>query len=248
MMNLKDAALPLAVIPARMAATRFPGKPLAKISGKPMVQHVYDRCVESGAFCEVIVATDAQAVLEAVRAFGGKAALTSPTCASGSDRVAELALATGAPLLVNVQGDEPAIHPESLRAVAAALQRPDVQMSTAVRPLKEEERANPNVVKAVVGAEGFALYFSRADLPYGRVDVGAPRWAHLGVYGYRASTLLAIARLPPTAIERTESLEQLRAVEHGIRIYCAVTPHASIGVDTPEDVAPAEALLRALKT
>ncbi|MFZ5445159.1 MAG: 3-deoxy-manno-octulosonate cytidylyltransferase [Myxococcota bacterium] len=241
---------PVAVIPARFAASRFPGKPLALISGQPMIRHVHTRCVEAGCFSRVVIATDDERVADAAQGFGAEVVMTSPTCASGTDRVAEvartLALSPGA-VLINVQGDEPAVHPESLRALARAFDEPPVEMATLVRALREDERANPNVVKAVLDEAGFALYFSRADLPFQRdAGVGIHRWAHLGLYGYRASVLQRLAALAPTALEKTEALEQLRALGHGIRIACRVTEHPTQAVDRPEDVPLAEAALATL--
>ena len=241
---------PIAVIPARFASVRFPGKPLAKLCGRPMVQHVYDRCVESGAFARVFVATDDERIADAVRGFGGEVAMTSPSCPSGTDRVAEVARAVPhADILVNVQGDEPLIAPDALRTLTGAFDDPSVQMATLVRPLEDAERDDPNVVKAVLAANGDALYFSRADIPYHR-DAGqgcapaaVPRYAHLGLYGYRRTTLLHLASLAPTPLEQVERLEQLRALEHGIRIRCRLTHHTSVGVDTPEDLARAEKAL-----
>jgi 3-deoxy-manno-octulosonate cytidylyltransferase (CMP-KDO synthetase) len=242
----------IAVIPARYASTRFPGKPLALLAGKPMVQHVVERCGEAQCFARVIVATEDERVASAVRAFAGEVVLTSPRCASGTDRVAEVArqlAGAGDAVWVNVQGDEPAVHPESLRALCAAFDDGATQMATLVRPLLEEERQCPSVVKAVLDESGHALYFSRADLPYQREASEAghvQRWAHLGLYGYRASTLLRLASLPTTMLEATEALEQLRALGNGIRIACRVTPHASQAVDRPEDVPLAEAALARL--
>lgn len=240
--------MPIAVIPARHAAQRFPGKPLARIAGKPMVQHVYERCGEARCFSRVLVATDDARIVDAVKAFGGEAVLTSPACASGTDRVAEVArglkLAPEA-VVVNVQGDEPAVHPESLAILARVFESDAVMMATLVRPLDESERANPNVVKVVRDESGNALYFSRADIPFQR-DAGSaspPRWAHLGLYGFRAHVLERLSTLPPTALEKTESLEQLRALGNGIAIACAVTTHTTQAVDTPADVPLAEAAL-----
>ncbi|MEW6433742.1 MAG: 3-deoxy-manno-octulosonate cytidylyltransferase [Myxococcota bacterium] len=240
--------MPTAVIPARYAAQRFPGKPLALIAGKPMVQHVYERCGEARCFSRILVATDDARIVDAVKAFGGEAMLTSPACASGTDRVAEVARALKLPpeaVVVNVQGDEPAVHPESLAILARVFDSDAVEMATLVRPLKESERANPNVVKVVRDEAGNALYFSRADIPFQRDAGGAPppRWAHLGLYGYRAHVLERLSTLPPTALERAESLEQLRALGNGVAIACAVTRHATQAVDTPGDVALAEAAL-----
>jgi 3-deoxy-manno-octulosonate cytidylyltransferase (CMP-KDO synthetase) len=146
-------------------------------------------------------------------------------------------------VVVNVQGDEPLVHPEALRALAAAFDDPEVEMATLIRPLEEGERGNPNVVKAVVDLRYDALYFTRADVPFSRDGGPVTRWAHQGMYGYRRATVLRLASLAATPLERAESLEQLRALENGIRIRCLPTTHASIGVDTPEDLARAEALL-----
>lgn len=241
---------PIAVIPARFAATRFPGKPLALLLGKPMIQHVYQRCVESGAFGEVVVATEDDRIAHAVAAFGGRCELTRPDCASGTDRVAEVAMRHESPddtVFVNVQGDEPAIHPHSLQALVRTFDEPSVQMATLIRPLEEEERQNPNVVKVVLSQAHRALYFSRADIPFQR-DGGAPppRYAHLGIYGYRKATLRRLSALAPTPLEQAESLEQLRALENHIDIVCARTPHKTCAVDRPGDVSLAERALSAL--
>ncbi len=236
---------PLCVIPARYASSRFPGKPLALLAGAPMISHVHAACVKSGAFSQVIVATDDERIAAAVRAFGGEVRLTSPACASGTDRVAEIARAfPDAPSLVNVQGDEPLVAPEALRLLASALTLPGVQLATLVRPLDEAERANPNVVKAVLAGNGDALYFSRADLPFQR-ELGATvrRWAHVGLYGYQRAALLRLAALPVSPLEDAEKLEQLRALEAGLPIRCLPTQYRSLGVDTPADLAAAEALL-----
>ncbi|MBS1152502.1 MAG: kdsB [Myxococcaceae bacterium] len=237
----------IAIIPARHAAARFPGKPLALISGKPMIQHVWDRCLEARTFDEVVIATDDGRIADAVKAFHGTVELTSPAHPSGTDRVAEVAQRRpGADddVLVNVQGDEPAIHPEALWILGQAFKDPQVAMATLVRPLDEAERGNPNVVKVVRDQSGHALYFSRADLPFARdPKAGVPRWAHLGIYGYRRHTLLQLAALPPTALEQAESLEQLRALGHGIRILCCETKHRGQAVDSPADLPLAEAAL-----
>lgn len=238
---------PVAVIPARYASTRLPAKPLALLGGKPMVQHVHDRCRSSGAFSRVLVATDDERIASAVRGFGGEAVMTSTHCKSGTDRVAEVARQLpDAGRFVNVQGDEPLIHLDALRSIASAFDDPSVQMATLVRPLDPEERANPAVVKVVLARSMDALYFSRADIPFER-DPGQgypPRWAHLGLYAYARQTLLQLSRLPPSPLEESEKLEQLRALECGIRIRCAVTLHRSFGIDTPEDLRRAEAMLQ----
>lgn len=238
----------LAVIPARYASTRFPGKPLATLQGKPMIQHVYERCRDSGAFAGMFVATDDARIAEAVKGFGGRVVMTSQSCRTGTDRVAEVArVLPFADVIVNVQGDEPLIHGESLRTLVRAFEDPTVEMASLVRPLDEAERSNPNVVKAVLARNADALYFSREDVPHHRDSAEKPprRWAHVGLYGYRRETLVRFAHLSPTALEEAEKLEQLRALENGIRIRCLQTPHRGLGVDTPEDLAKADALMSA---
>jgi 3-deoxy-manno-octulosonate cytidylyltransferase (CMP-KDO synthetase) len=238
----------VAVIPARHASTRFPGKPLALIAGSPMVEHVWRRCQEARAFDEVLVATDNERIREVVAGFGGTAVMTSLACATGTDRVAEVARGrAGVDVWVNVQGDEPLLDPESLKVLAGLFTDPDVHMGTLVRPLEAAELPNPNVVKAVLAMNGDALYFSRAALPFIREaghEGGVRRWAHIGLYGYRHETLLRLASLPPTPLEEAEKLEQLRALEHGLRIRCGQTHGRTVAVDVPEDVARVEALMR----
>jgi 3-deoxy-manno-octulosonate cytidylyltransferase (CMP-KDO synthetase) len=237
---------PVAIIPARWASTRFPGKALVRLAGRPLVVHVLDACRRSGAFAEVRVATDDERIAAAVSDAGGLVERTRPDHPSGTDRVAEVAARLGpeVEVVVNVQGDEPLLHPEALRALAAAFDDPAVEMATLIRPLRDDERGSPSVVKAVLDLRSDALYFSRADVPFSRDGGAVRRWAHQGLYGYRRATLLRLAALPPTPLERAESLEQLRALENGIRIRCVPTAHASIGIDTPEDLERAEALLR----
>lgn len=212
-----------------------------------MIEHVWDRCRDSGAFAEILIATDDERIADAVTRFGGAVARTSPECQSGTDRVAEVARSRpDVELFINVQGDEPLIHPDALALLPSAFADPAVEMATLVRPLEQEERANPNVVKAVLSRSGDALYFSRADLPFPR-DTGAaapPRYAHFGLYGYRRATLLRLSELPPTPLEEVEKLEQLRALEHGIRIRCLQTDFKGLGIDTPADLARAEEAVR----
>ena len=247
--HVEAAVRALAVIPARWGSTRFPGKPLATLAGRPLVQHVVEAAVNSQAFERVVVATDDQRIAEAVAGFGGNVERTSSAHRSGTDRVAEVAarLPAEAPdVVVNLQGDEPLLDPGSLRRLVQAFTDVRVAMATLVRPLVDAaERLNPHVVKVVPDIRGDALYFSRADIPYDRDGMRVPRFAHVGLYGYRRATLLRLAQLPPGTLEQAESLEQLRALEHGIRIRCIVTEHLSIGVDTPADVVRAEAVLAA---
>lgn len=240
----------LGVIPARYASTRFPGKPLALLEGRPIIRHVVERCRQASRLSEVIVATEDERIAEAVRPWA-KVVMTRPDHPSGTDRVAEVAAQEACDGVVNVQGDEPLIDPEAIDAVAAALT--DAEMTTAATPLAApEDLENPNVVKVVVNQAGEALYFSRWAVPYLRDKAGAPpaeRLAafpflhHLGLYGYRRETLLKLVRLPMSPLEKAERLEQLRALENGIRIRVVPVAHGSVGIDTPADLARVEAWL-----
>ncbi|QSQ10874.1 3-deoxy-manno-octulosonate cytidylyltransferase [Myxococcus landrumensis] len=236
----------VAVIPARHASTRFPGKPLALIAGRPMVEHVWRRCQEAGVFDEICVATDDERIRATVEGFGGRAVMTSPQCATGTDRVAEVARArTDVDVWVNVQGDEPLVDPEALKALAGLFTDPTVRMGTLVRPLETDEADSPHVVKAVLALNSDALYFSRSLVPHAREPAArVPRWGHIGLYGYRRDVLLQLAELAPTPLEETEKLEQLRALEHGISIRCARVAWRTVAVDIPEDVAKVEAVMR----
>lgn len=247
------------VIPARYASTRLPGKPLADIGGKAMIQHVYERALASGA-AEVIVATDDERVLQQVEAFGGRAMMTSAAHQSGTERLAEvieyLALAEGE-VVVNVQGDEPFIPPEIIRQVADNLaNQRQAPMATLAVPIEDkEELFNPHAVKVVMDVNGYALYFSRAPIPYHREAFvnqtestdheGRLGFRHIGIYAYRADFVLRYASWDASPIEQVESLEQLRVLWHGERIHVAeaiMAPPA--GVDTPEDLAQAQQRFR----
>ena len=237
----------IAVIPARYSSERFPGKPLALILGKPMIQHVWERCSEARCFDEVVVATDDERIAEAVKEFHGTVELTSSQLTTGTDRVAEIARkhpGAADDVFINVQGDEHAIHPEALWILGKAFGDERLQMATLVRPLDEDERTNSNVVKVVRDQSGHALYFSRADIPFSReTKAEVKRWAHLGIYGYRRRTLLDLTALAPTTLEEAEKLEQLRALGNGVRILCCETTHRGQAVDTPADIPRAEAAL-----
>jgi 3-deoxy-manno-octulosonate cytidylyltransferase (CMP-KDO synthetase) len=237
----------IAVIPVRYRSSRFPGKPLALVAGQPMLEHVWRRCQRSGAFTRVVIATDDQRIANAARQFGAEAMMTSAACASGTDRVAEVAAQiAGTDVWIAVQGDEPTLRPQALAELAGAFGDPGVQMATLIRPLQPEERQNPNVVKVVLGANADALYFSRAEIPFGRDQVGpVARYAHVGIYGFRRPTLERLSALPPSVLEQVEKLEQLRALEHGIPVRCIFTPFPTAAVDVPEDIPRAEALIRA---
>lgn len=249
----------VAIIPARYGSTRLPGKPLADIGGKPMIQHVYESACKAPELDRVLVATDDRRIERAVKSFGGEVVMTSRRHASGTDRLAEAALKIKADWLVNVQGDLPFIHAKTIaRAVRPMRNNPAVPMSTVCTPIYDEkEWRNPNIVKVLTDRVGFALYFSRSPIPY--VRNGAPAasgkgrsaqnrrrlWGHrhIGLYVYRRDFLLKFAGLRPTALERSESLEQLRALEHGYRIYVAKVEERSVEVDTPADLIEAERYL-----
>jgi len=254
----------VAIIPARYGSTRLPGKPLARIGGKPMIQHVYESAARAKALDRVLVATDDRRIEEAVRGFGGDVVMTSKKHASGTDRLAEAARKIKADWIVNVQGDLPFVQTQTItRAVQPLRHNRSLPMGTVCTPIYDEEDwRNPNVVKVIADRRGFALYFSRSPIPYARagaVDLsgtrltpasGSRHWGfrHLGLYVYRRDFLLKFARLRPTALEQIESLEQLRALAYGYRIFVAKVVERSIEVDTPEDLAKAEEFLQRART
>jgi len=226
----------IGVVPARLASTRLPEKMLADLEGTPLVAMTARSAMASGAFDEVIVATDSQKIVEAVEKSGFKAYLTDPELPSGTARVAEVARQTSADVYVNIQGDEPLIDGEGLRRVAEAFADPAVNMATLWFPLLPEDEGNPNAVKLVVDCNDDAIYFSRSIIPFPRsYERFAPR-KHLGVYGYRRETLLHLTGLPACDLEKVESLEQLRALYHGIKIRVLPAARDSIGVDTHADL------------
>jgi 3-deoxy-manno-octulosonate cytidylyltransferase (CMP-KDO synthetase) len=237
------------IIPARFESSRLPGKALADIAGRPMIEHVYRRAAAARSIAAVIVATDDERIRRAVEGFGGEARLTDRGHPSGTDRLAEVAESLDADLIVNVQGDEPLIDPAMIEeALAPFASDATLMMGTLRRRLDDpRELADPNVTKVVVDRDGYALYFSRAPIPFQR-DPGAAAtaWKHIGLYVYRREFLLAFARLSPTPLERAERLEQLRALEHGFRIKAVETSFDSVGVDTPEDLERARRLMAAL--
>ena len=228
------------MIPSRWASSRLPGKPLADIGGVTMVERVYRRAAAARGVSGVLVATDDDRIAGAVARFGGTVVMTRPDHASGTDRIAEVARGLSCDLVVNVQGDEPALDPAAIEAAVAPLASdPSVRMGTLGTPLDAAaDLLNPNAVKVLVDRQGFALYFSRAPVPYRR-EAGEPLVAvlrHVGLYVYRRDFLLTLASLPRTPLERQESLEQLRALEHGYRIKVVETAYASVSVDTAEDL------------
>lgn len=229
----------VAIIPARRASTRLPGKPLATIAGRPMIAHVYHRAAEARTVEAVVVATDDAEIAETVAGFGGTAVLTRASHPTGTDRLAEVAAHLSSDIIVNVQGDLPFLPAEPIdAAVQLLIDDPSLPMATLRRAITDpHELTNPSVVKVVVARDGRALYFSRTALPFVREGHPAPEfWKHFGLYVYRRPFLLTFAELAPTPLERAESLEQLRALEHGFAIGTVPTTIDTVEVDTPDDL------------
>ncbi|MBP3354625.1 MAG: 3-deoxy-manno-octulosonate cytidylyltransferase [Bacteroidales bacterium] len=236
----------IAIIPARYASTRFPGKPLADMNGKPMIQRVYEqvkKCVN-----RVFVATDDERIFNAVKAFGGDVVMTSESHKSGTDRCAEAYnnIGSGEDVIINIQGDEPFIKPEQIEAVMACFDDISTQIATLVKPFSEEDGIdalmNPNSPKVVLGVNNEALYFSRSIVPYVR-GCDVQEWLktntfykHIGMYAYRADALAEITKLPQSSLEKAESLEQLRWLQNGYKIKVGITSQETIGIDTPADM------------
>ncbi|MDD6184771.1 MAG: 3-deoxy-manno-octulosonate cytidylyltransferase [Bacteroidales bacterium] len=229
------------IIPARYASTRFPGKPLAVLQGKPMVQWVYER-VQSSEVCDLAVATDDDRIADCVCGFGGKVVMTSPDHASGTDRCGEAARSmhpSDNDVIINIQGDEPLISPREIHLLASAFEDRSVQIATLVNPFQEEGLLhNPNVVKVVKAKNGNVLYFSRLPIPYLRENASPPKnyFRHIGIYAYRYGALKEIVKLPTSELENSEKLEQLRWLENGYTIRALECDYQGIGVDTPEDL------------
>lgn len=239
----------IAVIPARYASTRFPGKALALIQNKPMIQWVYERTRQSRYIDRVLVATDDDRIVSAVSKFGGESVMTSPQHATGTDRIAEVANKFACDLIVNVQGDEPLIQPEMIdQAIQPLVDDPSIPMGTLCKRITHADEAfDPNVVKVVLDRNGFALYFSRAPIPWDRDQWAGKKafselslhnalYKHIGLYVYRREFLLRYANMPQTPLETIEKLEQLRALENGYKISAVVTEYESFGVDIPDDL------------
>jgi len=249
----------VAIIPARFASSRLPGKPLSDIHGKTMIQRVHDRARAATTVDRVVVATDDERIARVVRSFGGEAVMTSPDHPTGTDRIAEAARGIAADVVVNVQGDEPMVDPAGIDAAARALlDDPSLPMATLSVPLRTvEEMLAPSVVKVVADADGNALYFSRSPIPHVRRGAGGDLRAaaeaavarglarkHVGLYAYRRDALLRFASLPPSPLEEAEGLEQLRALHHGMRIRVVpVDEESGVAVDTPDDLERVRALL-----
>lgn len=236
----------IGIIPSRFGSTRFPGKPLADINGVTMIQRVYEQAKKAKRLADVIVATDDQRIFSHVNDFGGHVMMTAPNHQSGTDRCAEIISKDEAHdfvVVINIQGDEPYIHPEQIDQLCACFDNPDTQLATLVNEIKSsDELFNHNNIKVVLNKFGEAIYFSRSPIPYCR-NFPEQEWIkhqtyyrHIGIYGYRKNTLLEIARLPKTKLEITESLEQLRWIENGYKIRAEITSYESVSIDTPEDL------------
>lgn len=234
----------VAIIPSRIASTRLPRKPLREILGKPMIQRVYEAARACRGLSDVIVATDSDEIFALCREHGWNARMTSPECRSGTDRVREVAREVKAEIYVNVQGDEPLARPEHLDALLSVM-KPTVQVGTVYTPCTAEDIDNPNAVKIVTALNGRALYFSRATIPFDRDRRGGVSYhKHLGFYAYTPEALERFCQWPESELERTERLEQLRFLDHGVDIYAAETPFDTVGVDTEDDLLRVEQILR----
>ena len=235
----------IGIIPARFASTRFPGKPLADIKGKSMIQRVYEQAKKSASLSAVIIATDDVRIEEVVRGFGGSVCMTSPEHPSGTDRCAEVVekLKLDCDAVINIQGDEPFIEPAQIDLLASCFEDPRTELATLIKKISASEILfNVNTPKVIIDTEAFAIYFSRHPIPFIR-GAHESEWLskntfyqHIGIYGYRADSLMKITQLRPSALERAESLEQLRWIENGYKIKTAVTDFESIAIDTPSDL------------
>ncbi|MFH0701974.1 MAG: 3-deoxy-manno-octulosonate cytidylyltransferase [bacterium] len=227
------------IIPARLGSTRLPGKPLIKINGKPLIQWVYEKAIQSELVTNVIVATDDNDIFNTVKEFGGKVEMTSPLHKSGSDRIAEVIKNNpNIKIAVNVQGDEPLIDPKSIdKAISSLIKDENADVATLARIIdNKEEIFNPNIVKVVFDNSNYALYFSRAPIPYHKNLNQTEYFAHIGLYVYRRDSLLKMTELEQTSLEKTESLEQLRLLENGMKIKVFIVDYKPIGIDTKEDL------------
>ncbi len=236
----------IGIVPARFGSTRFPGKPLVDINGKSMIQRVYEQCLQSKKLSKVLIATDDEKIQNHVREFGGEAIITSPQHLSGTDRCAEVIEKTGInvwDVIINIQGDEPYIHPEQIDLLCSTFDEPGTQIATLVKRITSvDELFNHNNVKVILNRRKEAVYFSRAPIPYNR-NFPEQEWLkysayykHIGIYGYRSAKLLEVSRLAKTNLEITESLEQLRWIENGYVIKAEITALESIAIDTPDDL------------
>ena len=244
-MNNKTTSLSfVAVIPARYAATRFPGKLMKMLGGKTVIRHVYENTVATGLFNEVFVVTDSEIIYNEIMSVNGKAIMSKKEHESGSDRIAEAVADMSVDVVVNVQGDEPFIKKEPLEKLIRLFDDPGVLVASLMRKFSREEAVNPNNVKVVTDKSGDALYFSRSVIPYDRdASMKTEYFLHIGVYGYKKEVLINFTKWPQSVLEKTEKLEQLRYLENGIKIRIAETDYRSIAIDTAEDLEKAKSLL-----
>ncbi len=250
--NLKPVTV-LGVIPSRYASVRLPAKPLVDLCGKTMVQRVYEQAMKAKLLTQIVVATDNEAIVQTVKSFGGEVIMTSPELRSGSDRVAAVAREVDADIVVNIQGDEPLIEPQMIdQAVEPLIYDATIQVGTLVRKIETaDELLNPNIVKVVLDENNFALYFSRSPIPYLRESTTMDEWhkrhqyyKHIGLYVFRKEFLLEYSSWQESQLERAEKLEQLRILEHGVRIKAAVTEFDSVPIDTVEDAERVRSIIK----
>ena len=234
----------VAVIPARYAATRFPGKLMQMLGNKTIIRHVYDNTLSTGLFNDVFVVTDSDIIYKEIKENGGKVIMSKKEHESGSDRIAEAIAEMNIDVIVNVQGDEPFIKKEPLEKLVHLFNDDSIQVASLMRKISKEEAVNPNNVKVVTDKSGYALYFSRSVVPYQRDEkINAEYFLHVGVYAYKKDTLIAFTKIPQSSLEKIEKLEQLRYLENGIRIKMAATDYNNIAIDTPEDLELAKSSL-----
>jgi 3-deoxy-manno-octulosonate cytidylyltransferase (CMP-KDO synthetase) len=238
----------IGVIPARYASSRFPGKIIASISGKPMIQRVYEQAIKSEMLDELIVAVDDQKVYDVVQSFGGKALMTAPHHQSGTERIAEVMEKMDGDIVVNIQGDQPLFDPNMIKeTVQPLLDNPEIEMSTIKTKIDKEFYDDPGVVKVVTDIKGYALYFSRSLIPYSRDNKKIDVYEHVGLYVYRKDFLLKIAKMPQTSLEKIEALEQLKVLQNGYKIFVVETKcdkASGMSVDTPEDLQNIEKIIK----
>jgi len=235
----------IGIIPARYNATRFEGKVLADLLGKPVVQHVWEKACQASTLSDLIIASDDQRVIEAVHNFGGKAILTSVNQPSGTDRLAEVVNPIDVKIIVNIQGDEPLLHPTMIDELVRTMQEDEsISMATVIKKIEQnEELMNPNVVKVVIDRFNNALYFSRSPIPFEKGEPSKIFYKHLGIYAYTKDFLFTFTNLPKSNLEKAESLEQLRALENNYKIKTIETKFDTVGIDTPDDLEKARELL-----
>ena len=238
----------IGIIPSRFASKRFPGKPLALIKGKTLIERVWARAKKSRLLGEVVIATDDKRIFDAARSFKAKAVMTSRSCKSGTDRLAEVARKKGRKfdIFINIQGDEPLISPALIDGLVSALKKDRfAQVVTAVYPISDKkEISNPNVVKAVLDRNGYAIYFSRCAVPFNRQGGKVAYYKHLGIYGYKRDFLKLFASMAQTPLEKAEQLEQLRIIENGFKIKAVISRQDSFGVDVPSDIKKIERMVK----